>query len=256
MTSSNTTPDAGTEERTATMNTTTMNDTIDANELHAMPWTRNLMDADELRRWLASRKEAGAAIDIATCELGHWGACEADPYGIREMLGEFIAKDVCHPDAFDIANVSDAVSRLDADERATIVQTDSGGRPYKLIIISEPGLYNLSRSSNKPGAKRFWRWVTHDLLATLRKTGSYGAANVGSSGQVDYQLLIELFDRMDKRALEREENARADRAMTQEVLSQVLKLVARGLGRPTNRQLTLRFVLRTLARPPRCRRLA
>jgi hypothetical protein len=60
MTSSNTTPDAGTEERTATMNTTTMNDTIDANELHAMPWTRNLMDADELRRWLASRKEAGA----------------------------------------------------------------------------------------------------------------------------------------------------------------------------------------------------
>jgi hypothetical protein len=56
---------------------------------HTMPWSRNLMTDDELREWLASRKEAGAKIDIKTCEIGHWYAnANGDPYGIRDLLGE------------------------------------------------------------------------------------------------------------------------------------------------------------------------
>jgi hypothetical protein len=59
-----------------------------------------------------------------------------------------------------------SVSELDTDERATIAMTDSGGRPYKLLIVSEPGLYNLGKGSNKPGAKRFWRRRASRLRAT------------------------------------------------------------------------------------------
>jgi hypothetical protein len=56
--------------------------------LHAMPWTRNQMTDDELRQWRDSRKEAGRAIDIETCEIGQWHVNEVDEYGIREQLGE------------------------------------------------------------------------------------------------------------------------------------------------------------------------
>jgi hypothetical protein len=48
------------------------------------------MTRDELRGWLASRRAAGAAIDIETCELGRWYVQILDPYGIREALGEEI----------------------------------------------------------------------------------------------------------------------------------------------------------------------
>jgi anti-repressor protein len=81
-----------------------------------------------------------------------------------------------------------------------------------MLIISEPGLYNLSKRSNKPGPKRFWRWITHEVLPSLRKTGGFG----GSSSYADRQLLVDLFDRMDKLALEREDRAlqREDRTIS------------------------------------------
>ncbi len=57
-------------------------------ELHAMPQTRHLMTAEELEQWAQSRKEAGRAIDVATCELGSWRADYADPYGVRQLTPE------------------------------------------------------------------------------------------------------------------------------------------------------------------------
>jgi prophage antirepressor-like protein len=86
----------------------------------------------------------------------------------------FVAKDVCHPDAFDLVNVSDAVSELDPDEKDVIVFTDSAGRPNRMLIVSEPGLYNLSKGSNKPGAKRFWRCRVSHLRATPAAWGGAG----------------------------------------------------------------------------------
>jgi prophage antirepressor-like protein len=95
----------------------------------------------------------------------------------------FVAKDVC--DALDIANVSDAVSRLDDDEKGivksdtlgdnTIAFTDSipRGNP-NLLCVDESGLYALILRSNKPQAKPFRKWVTREVLPTIRKTGSYG----------------------------------------------------------------------------------
>src|SRR5882724_9797614 len=55
-------------------------------ELQRMPWTRDAMTNEEIQSWLASRKEAGLAIDIETCELRHWKAPDADPYGVRSDL--------------------------------------------------------------------------------------------------------------------------------------------------------------------------
>ena len=87
----------------------------------------------------------------------------------------FAAVDVCR--ALEIKNVSDALKRLDDDERMTIDLTDSHsgqrGGAQSMIFVNEPGLYSLVLSSRKPGAKRFKRWITHDVIPALRKTGSY-----------------------------------------------------------------------------------
>lgn len=82
----------------------------------------------------------------------------------------FVAVDVCN--ALSIANVSQSVSYLDDDERATL--TTNEGRP--LNIISEAGLYSLILRSRKPEAKAFKRWITHDVLPALRRTGRYELA--------------------------------------------------------------------------------
>jgi prophage antirepressor-like protein len=83
----------------------------------------------------------------------------------------FLAADIC--ETLDIANVSDAVEKLDDDEKITIAFSDSNrGNPNKLFI-SLPGFYKLSFRSNKPQAKDFTRWVTHEVLPAIYKTGSY-----------------------------------------------------------------------------------
>jgi hypothetical protein len=57
--------------------------------MQQMPWTQNLFTPEQTRQWVASRKEAGAAIDIETCELDRWHADDDDRYGVNpdcEML--------------------------------------------------------------------------------------------------------------------------------------------------------------------------
>lgn len=83
----------------------------------------------------------------------------------------FVASDVCK--ALDISNPRDAVSRLDDDERNTVALTDGNRGNPNISIINEPGLYSLVLSSRKPGAKAFKRWITHDVIPAIRKTGGY-----------------------------------------------------------------------------------
>ena len=83
----------------------------------------------------------------------------------------FVAKDVC--DALDIADTSQAVSRLDDDEK--LMRTlHVSGQNREVLCVNESGLYALILRSNKPQAKPFRRWVTGEVLPTIRKTGSYG----------------------------------------------------------------------------------
>lgn len=83
----------------------------------------------------------------------------------------FVATDVCK--ALDIANASMAISRLDDDEKNTISLTEGiPGNPSK-AIVNEPGLYTLVLGSRKPEAKAFKRWITHDVIPSIRKNGGY-----------------------------------------------------------------------------------
>lgn len=86
------------------------------------------------------------------------------------------ANDVCA--VLEIANVGNALARLDEDEKSSIRLTDGTlGNPNR-AIINEAGLYSLVLRSDKPEAKTFRRWVTHDVLPTIGRTGSYSAAPV------------------------------------------------------------------------------
>jgi len=88
----------------------------------------------------------------------------------------FVGKDVCR--ALGLSNHNDALSALDDDEKG-VASTDPlskhkvGGGTQQAVIISEAGIYNLIFRSRKPEAKRFKRWVTHDVLPAIRKDGSY-----------------------------------------------------------------------------------
>lgn len=82
----------------------------------------------------------------------------------------FVAADVCR--ALEIKNARDAINRLDDDEKG-VVLTDTLGGKQKVNAVNEYGLYNLVLSSRKPEAKAFKRWITHEVLPSIRKTGSY-----------------------------------------------------------------------------------
>lgn len=83
----------------------------------------------------------------------------------------FFAKDVC--DALGISNTGNAYSRLDKDDIQHTDGVDVTGRKIKSYIVSEFGLYELILQSTKPEAKKFKRWVTHEVLPSIRKTGGY-----------------------------------------------------------------------------------
>lgn len=81
----------------------------------------------------------------------------------------FVATDVCN--VLDIKNTSDALKRLDEDERSRF----NLGRQGEVNVVNEFGLYTLILGSRKSEAKNFKRWITHDVIPSIRKTGSYQA---------------------------------------------------------------------------------
>ena len=85
----------------------------------------------------------------------------------------FVLVDVCR--VLEISKHRDAGSRLDADERGSVV-VDTLGGPQETTIISESGLYSLVLTSRKEEAKRFKKWITAELLPQLRRTGRYELA--------------------------------------------------------------------------------
>ena len=79
----------------------------------------------------------------------------------------FVAVDVCR--VLEVQNVTQALSRLDDDERSML----NIGRQGETNVVNEPGLYTLVLGSRKPEAKAFKRWITHEVLPSIRKTGVY-----------------------------------------------------------------------------------
>ena len=79
----------------------------------------------------------------------------------------FVASDVC--ESLGLSNPTVSVNRLDEDERSKF----NLGRQGEVNMVNEYGLYNLILSSRKKEAKRFKRWITHEVIPSIRKTGSY-----------------------------------------------------------------------------------
>ena len=94
---------------------------------------------------------------------------DASLRALTDEAGEpwFVAKDVC--DILEISNPSDALKRLDDDERSRF----NLGRQGETNIVNEAGLYVLVLGSRKPEAHEFKRWVTHEVLPQIRRTGGY-----------------------------------------------------------------------------------
>lgn len=88
---------------------------------------------------------------------------------VIEQNGEswFVAADVCR--ALEIANTTVALERMDKDERSKF----NLGRQGDTWCVNEPGLYSLVLGSRKPEAKAFKRWITHEVIPAIRKTGCY-----------------------------------------------------------------------------------
>lgn len=75
-----------------------------------------------------------------------------------------------------IGNPTETVKTLDSDEFTTTELTDSLGRSQSSFIVNESGLYSLIMRSRKPEARPFRKWVTSEVLPSIRKTGSYTAS--------------------------------------------------------------------------------
>ena len=82
----------------------------------------------------------------------------------------FVAADVCK--ALDIENNRKATNRLDDDEKSDVTLSD-GSQMRHMTAVNEAGLYSLVLGSRKPEAKAFKRWITHEVLPTIRRTGGY-----------------------------------------------------------------------------------
>lgn len=95
-------------------------------------------------------------------------------YQVRTVIKEgepwFVAKDVCS--VLELTNNREAISRLDEDEKGVNTFYTLGGN-QNLTIINESGLYSLILTSRKPEAKAFKKWVTSEVLPSIRKQGKY-----------------------------------------------------------------------------------
>lgn len=84
----------------------------------------------------------------------------------------FVASDVCK--VLGIVKPDSVYARLDDDEKDTRLVGTPGGQ-QRMVVVNESGLYNIILRSDKPAAKSFKRWITHDVIPAIRKTGSYSS---------------------------------------------------------------------------------
>ena len=102
----------------------------------------------------------------------------------------FVAADVCR--ALELGNSRQALARLDDDEKG-VISTDTPGGEQKMNIVNEPGLYTLVLGSRKPEAKAFKRWVTHEVIPSIRRHGVYATAETAERLMNDPDFMIRTF---------------------------------------------------------------
>lgn len=92
----------------------------------------------------------------------------------------FVGVDVCR--VLGLANPRSSIALLDEDEKG-VHTVDTLGGDQELTIVSEAGVYRLVFRSRKPVAERFKRWLAHEVIPSIRRTGGYGSAVSAAPGQ-------------------------------------------------------------------------
>ena len=126
---------------------------------------------------------------------------------VVERYGEpwFVANDVLR--VLEVSNSKDALRGLDDDEKSGVDIIDPHGREQTTNCVSEAGLYSIILRSRKPEAKTFKRWITHDVIPSIRKHGVYATEEVLDkmidSPEFGIKLLTSLIEEREKlKALE------------------------------------------------------
>ena len=143
----------------------------------------------------------------------------------------FVLKDIC--DILGLTDTNKISTRLDPDE-LTRIRFVSGGQNREMLCINESGLYNVILRSDKPEAKPFRKWVTSEVLPSIRKHGAYMTQEklqeVLCNPDALYQIVSALKEESDKRkALEIQNSALAvDLAIAQPKADYFDDCIARG----------------------------
>ena len=123
----------------------------------------------------------------------------------------FVAADVCR--ALEIDQVTNAVRKLDDDEKRSTLISIKGGKgavsTKEVNIISESGLYSLVLGSRKPEAKAFKRWITHEVIPSIRKHGVYVSDAVIAQMEDNPELISKYISEYIKRIREERDRAKA-----------------------------------------------
>lgn len=114
----------------------------------------------------------------------------------------FVLADVC--EVLELLNTSVVASRLDGDEKAvlSIAYTSSSGvsQERRTLTINESGLWSLVMTSRKPEAKRFKKWLTSEVIPTIRKTGEYKTTDAAAAPAAPTVFPAELLELMREQA--------------------------------------------------------
>jgi prophage antirepressor-like protein len=157
----------------------------------------------------------------------------------------FVAADACK--VLEHSDTAKAVSRLDEDEKGTNIIRTPGG-PQEMLCINEPGFYSLVLTSRKPEAKPFKRWVTHEVIPSIRKTGNYSL--VSRKPEVQAQL-EERLKRLERQVSElKQVRQKQLQASSEDTTVKVTKRVLVFLQRqeePVSRRIIITYVHCTIA---------
>lgn len=136
----------------------------------------------------------------------------------------FVAADVCR--CLEISNNRDAISRIDEDEKG-VASIDTLGGKQNMTIVNEQGLYGLIFGSRKPEAKKFKRWIRHDVLPNIRQHGVYMTPDAIKN--ITPQLLRQMADILEKVEVLEKKNAQLEETVSMQG-RQIAELQSKATG--------------------------
>ncbi|MGH1416860.1 MAG: BRO-N domain-containing protein [Pelagimonas sp.] len=145
---------------------------------------------------------------------------------MRDGATWWVAADVCR--VLEIGNSRDALSRLESDEKDGVGITDAIGRTQTTNVVNESGLYALIMTSRKPAARRFRKWVTAEVLPTLRREGQYKMPSQEAKEEISAKRLIELLEAENELLRQQAGKRRARKApvpTTEEERAEIKRLI-------------------------------